>query len=84
MAGSVQGVGFRWFIKNQAMALGVRGWARNLEDGSVEVVGLATADTIEVFEAVVRQGSPAAEVTSVTAEDIPHEHVDSKLFIIKR
>lgn len=84
VAGGVQGVGFRWYILNQALALGVRGWARNLPDGSVEVVGMATADTVEVFEALVRQGPPAAQVTAVSAEDIPHERVDSKSFTIKR
>jgi len=69
---------------NRALALGVRGWALNLPDGSVEVVGMASADVVEAFEAVVRQGPPAAEVTAVVAEDIPHERVDSKSFIVKR
>jgi len=69
---------------DRARSLGVGGWARNLPDGSVEVVGLATAETVEVFEALVRRGPPAAEVTAITVEDVPHEHVDSKSFIIKR
>jgi len=84
VSGTVQGVGFRWYVRNQALALGVGGWALNLPDGSVEVVGVATAGTIEAFEALVRQGPPAAAVTGVAAEDIPHERVDSKSFIIKR
>ncbi len=84
VAGEVQGVGFRWFLQNRANALGVRGWARNLPDGSVEVVGMAEANTVAAFEVLVRRGPPAAEVTAVTTEDIPHERVDCKSFTIKR
>lgn len=36
--GHVQGVGFRWWTRSQAMALGLAGHARNLDDGRVEVV----------------------------------------------
>lgn len=81
--GRVQGVGFRWFIQTRAQAMGVRGWASNLSDGSVEVVGMATAPTIEAFGALVRQGPRGARVTEVTQEEVPHDLVDAKSFVIK-
>ena len=81
--GRVQGVGFRWFIQTRAQAMGVRGWARNLTDGSVEVVGLATAPTLAAFEALVRQGPRGARVTEITEEEVPHDVVDAKSFGIK-
>lgn len=36
--GRVQGVGFRWWTRSQALRLGLTGYASNLEDGRVEVV----------------------------------------------
>jgi acylphosphatase len=36
--GQVQGVGMRWWIRTRAIELGLSGWARNLDDGRVEVV----------------------------------------------
>ncbi|MFI6323862.1 acylphosphatase [Nonomuraea sp. NPDC050556] len=36
--GHVQGVGFRWWTRARALELGLVGWARNMDDGRVEVV----------------------------------------------
>jgi acylphosphatase len=38
VTGIVQGVGFRYYTRDEAMRLGLRGWVRNLDDGNVEVV----------------------------------------------
>jgi acylphosphatase len=81
--GRVQGVGFRWYIQTRAQALGVRGWARNRPEGAVEVVGMATPATLEAFEKLVRAGPPGALVTRVATDDVPHDTVDTKSFVIK-
>jgi acylphosphatase len=63
--GRVQGVGFRWFVENTANALGVKGWTRNLDDGSVEVYGVGTEEQHAELTARLWRGPSAARVEAV-------------------
>jgi acylphosphatase len=63
--GLVQGVGFRLWAQRRARALGISGYVRNLDDGSVEVVGEGPQETLEQFLVVLRRGPESAEVRSV-------------------
>jgi len=83
LKGRVQGVGFRWFVLNRAQALGLRGWVRNTEDGAVEVVALASAATIDAFDAILAKGPPGAYVVEVERDEVQQELVDGKSFTIK-
>ncbi len=67
VTGRVQGVGFRWFARDRAMALGLSGWVRNRADGSLEVLAEGPAEALEAFEAALRLGPPGATVGSVQA-----------------
>jgi acylphosphatase len=67
--GRVQGVGFRWFVREQARRLGLAGWVRNLESGAVEVVAAGRADAIASFRRVLGEGPPAAAVAQLI--DLP-------------
>lgn len=70
--GQVQGVGFRAFAREQARALGLRGYVRNLADGgSVEAVAMGDAAALSAFERCLRAGPPGALVTSLEATDAP-------------
>ena len=83
LRGRVQGVGFRWYVLSHAQTLGVRGWVRNTPDGDVEVVALASGDTIDKLDAVLAKGPPGARVVEVLRTDVQHELVEGKSFSIK-
>ena len=68
VSGRVQGVGYRYFVQRVARDVGVSGWARNLEDGRVEVLAAGTPRQLDDFEAELRVGPPFADVRGVQAE----------------
>lgn len=63
--GRVQGVGYRFFARREASALGLRGYARNLPDGSVEVVAEGRRGDLDALVTALRRGPSAAEVDTV-------------------
>lgn len=63
--GRVQGVGFRASTQAQALQLDLHGYARNLDDGSVEVLAVGNAAAIGRLERWLWQGPLHANVTSV-------------------
>ena len=71
--GRVQGVGFRWFVARQAARLGVVGFARNLDDGSVEVVARGTEAAIAALGEALARGPALAHVSHVEKDDFPHD-----------
>jgi len=81
--GRVQGVGFRWWVWRQATRLGLRGLARNLRDGSVEVIAEGSDSGLADLERVLAQGPPAAQVERVEKSDVPHEVAIPNGFDIK-
>ncbi len=80
----MQGVGFRWFVKEQAGRVGVRGWVRNLDGGEVEVVAAGDETTLASLDEKLRKGPSGAHVSQVTSSEIPHQSVDTKSFEIRR
>ncbi len=64
--GKVQGVFFRASTRERALRLGLRGHARNLPDGSVEVLVAGDADAIGELEAWLRVGPPRARVDALS------------------
>lgn len=65
--GRVQGVGFRWFARELAASLGLAGWARNREDGSVELEAEGAPGALDEFVRRLKDGNPAARVDEVVA-----------------
>ncbi len=63
--GRVQGVGFRFAAQDEAMDLGLTGWARNLPSGDVEIVAEGRRDRLAVLAAWAHQGPRLAYVSDV-------------------
>ncbi|MCM3877421.1 MAG: acylphosphatase [Thermoanaerobaculia bacterium] len=68
ISGRVQGVGYRAFAARVARALNLRGGARNLGDGRVEVVASGAVHALDRLESALGEGPRLARVTRVDAE----------------
>ncbi len=71
VSGRVQGVFYRGTTVGRARELGIRGYARNLPDGRVEVLVLGSAAAVEDFIKWLWTGSSASKVTAVEVRDQP-------------
>ncbi|HEX6324360.1 MAG TPA: acylphosphatase [Vicinamibacterales bacterium] len=71
--GRVQGVGFRFFLRERAALEGLAGWARNTEDGSVEAEVEGEREAVDRFERAVHHGPAGARVDSVDVADVTPE-----------
>jgi acylphosphatase len=71
VGGRVQGVFYRATAARRAQELGIRGHARNLPDGRVEVLACGDSEVVEAFVTWLWIGSSACKVTSVEADDSP-------------
>lgn len=62
-------MGFRWFVQQSADSLGVRGYTRNLDDGSVEVFAIGSEEQLSDLSGFLRKGPRMADVRGVDEED---------------
>jgi acylphosphatase len=78
VSGRVQGVFFRQNTKQQADALGVLGWVRNLPDGKVEAIFEGEEQAVKTLVEFSRHGPSYAKVENVTVtyEDYAGEFAD--------
>ncbi len=78
--GMVQGVGFRWYVARHARAIGLTGYARNLPDGTVEVVVDGPEASLPELERLLRTGPANARVERVERTEEPALAGTSKSF----
>ena len=69
VSGHVQGVGYRWFVRQQAASSGLAGSARNLPDGRVEVVLEGPEDAVRTVVAALDGPEAPGRVTGLDARD---------------
>lgn len=71
VSGIVQGVGFRYFVRDVAEKLQISGYARNLFDGRVEVLAVASPGQHAELRAALERGPRFSSVSSVREEPAP-------------
>jgi len=77
ISGRVQGVGYRYFAQQSANALGLGGYARNLDDGRVEVYATGPVEALSKFAGKLRQGPRWADVRGFEEQEAPTERRSS-------
>lgn len=81
VSGRVQGVFYRATCVRKAQALGLRGYARNLADGRVEVLSCGEDQRVDEFVAWLWEGSPASRVTGVETTDAEGAEAPAEGFV---
>ena len=82
IAGRVQGVGFRYWLRREAEARSLSGWARNLPDGRVEAAFSGPAPQVDDMLQACWSGPTFAVVRAV--EESPSDEAPSGAFEIRR
>lgn len=69
ITGRVQGVGFRYFTRQNARQLNITGWVKNMADGSVETVISGKEQNVSKMKDRLKKGPPSAKVDHITELD---------------
>ncbi len=80
VSGLVQGVWFRKFVTDTANRLGINGWVRNAEDGTVEILAAGNPESLERLESELWRGTPLSDVRSVRWKP-SQEQVRDRFFV---
>lgn len=84
--GEVQGVGFRWYVREQARSLELAGWVRNAPDGAVVLVAPGEATALDALERRLKIGPRHSTVTDVVRRELTSFDAAGlpSLFLIER
>jgi len=69
ITGSVQGVFFRQFVKDNAVKNNVRGFVRNLENGKVEIFLEGDGESVDSMAEICKRGSPHSQIRNVETKE---------------
>ena len=79
--GRVQGVGFRMYVQQHAMDLGITGWVRNMDDGSVTMELQGSPEKLDRLEQIIRRGNAFIKVTGLSLETRPVQEEERRFSI---
>ena len=83
VSGTVQGVGFRFFVQRVAEKLDIGGYARNLFDGRVEVLATGSAAQLDKLKSALERGPRFSSVSEVREEEAQPPARYEKRFVIE-
>jgi acylphosphatase len=72
VSGRVQGVGFRWFVLDCAIRHGIKGYVKNMPDGTVLIIATGNTDNLNRFIPEIEQGSHHAVVSDMAVNELTH------------
>jgi len=83
VSGSVQGIGYRYFVVSRAKALGITGWVKNLDTGEVKISAEGAQENLGDFITVIKTGHPWAHIGSIEIEKTEIEKKSAREFTIE-
>lgn len=81
--GKVQGIGYRWFVKETAATRRLCGWVRNTADGAVEGEAQGPVPELDNFLKQLKAGHPLAAVNTLETQEMLDSENSEKDFQIK-
>jgi acylphosphatase len=81
VSGRVQGVGFRYFVRGEALREGLRGYVINLADGRVEFLLQGAPQAVDAVIEQIRSGPPHARVSALETGDDEQAVIESSFSI---
>lgn len=79
--GRVQGVGFRWFVLDCAKKFGIKGYVRNLANGTVQVVAVGESAKFGLFVDEIKQGNRHTQIEQLLINELTHFTEYEEFFI---
>jgi acylphosphatase len=71
ICGRVQGVGYRYFVQEKAIEMGIKGYVRNLPGGEVEIDAEGERSIMEIFILTCKEGPTLSQISDCMVHDIP-------------
>lgn len=65
ISGTVQGIGFRQYVKYKAKSLDITGWVKNLPDSRVEALLEGSPENVKKMVEICKKGPFLAQVKKV-------------------
>ncbi|MCX5784113.1 MAG: acylphosphatase [Elusimicrobia bacterium] len=83
VVGQVQGIGYRWFVKETASDHHLNGWVRNVTDGSVEGEVQGPVPELNAFLKHLKNGNSCASVEKMETQELMDSGTGENDFYIK-